>query len=84
MNTGHSTRAGWRNLLLVLGLLAALARAQVTNPLNVNLSEDTDQDGISDADEVALGLDPYNPYNALSALDGAAFIVAWESYVGAS
>ena len=84
MNTEHSTRAGWRNLLLVLGLLAALARAQVTNPLNVNLSEDTDQDGISNADEVALGLDPYNPYNGISALDGAAFIVAWESYLGAS
>jgi hypothetical protein len=56
----------------------------VTNPLNVNLSEDTDQDGISNADEVALGLDPYNPYNGISALDGAAFIVAWESYLGAS
>ena len=84
MNTEHSTRAGWRNLLLVLGLLAALARAQVTNPLNVNLSEDTDQDGISNADEVALGLDPYNPYNGLSTLDGAAFIVAWERYLGAS
>ena len=84
MNTEHSTGAGWRNLLLVLGLLAALARAQVVNTPNLNLSEDTDQDGISDADEVALGLDPYNPYNGISALDGAAFIVAWERYLGAS
>ncbi|MEN9677001.1 MAG: hypothetical protein RIS76_2897 [Verrucomicrobiota bacterium] len=77
-------RAGWRNLLLVSGLLAALAHAQVVNAPNVNLSEDTDQDGISNADEVALGLDPYNPYNGISALDGAAFIVAWERYLGAS
>jgi hypothetical protein len=84
MNTPHSTRARWRNLLLVLGLLAALAHAQVVNPLNVNLSEDTDQDGISNADEIALGLDPYNPYNSLSALDGAVFVVAWERYLGAS
>jgi hypothetical protein len=78
------TRAWQFGLLLVLGLLAALARAQVINPLNVNLSEDTDQDGISNADEIALGLDPYNPYNSLSALDGAVFVVAWERYLGAS
>jgi len=47
-----------------------------------SILEDADLDGITDADELLLSMDPLNPEDGLSDLDGDEIDLAWELSIG--
>ena len=47
-----------------------------------SILEDADQDGMTDVDELLWGMDPFNPEDGLSDLDGDDISLAWEFAIG--
>ena len=47
-----------------------------------SILEDADQDGIRDADELLLKLNPMNPFDGMSDEGGDGLPLAWEIYLG--
>jgi len=47
-----------------------------------SILEDADQDGMTDADEILLGMDPLDPADGLSDFDGDEIDLAWEFAIG--
>ena len=86
-----------KHVLTTLALFTALAAipayvqtsSGVTNsqppiPPSWSILEDSDQDGMKDADELLMGMDPLDPADGLSDLDGDGIDLAWEFAIGSN
>ncbi len=63
-------------------VLAEVADSQLPVPPSWSFLEDADQDGMMDIDEILWGMDPLNPEDGLSDLDGDEIFLAWEFDIG--
>ncbi len=68
--------------LIYLPALSGISPSQTPGPPAWSFLEDADQDGMTDVNEILLGLDPLNPADGLSDLDGDGLSLAWEFVIG--
>jgi hypothetical protein len=68
--------------LIYLPALSGISPSQTPAPPAWSFLEDADQDGMTDVNEILLGLDPLNPADGLSDLDGDGLSLAWEFVIG--
>jgi len=93
--TPHSNSHRLKHALHTLALVSAITVIAVPaqtisgetysqSPVQPSWSflEDADQDAMTDIDEILWGLDPLNPADGLSDLDGDELSLAWEFYIG--
>lgn len=69
-------------VLICFPVLSGVTYSQSLSPPTWNFLVDADQDGLTDVDEIFLGLDPLEPADGLSDLDGDGLSLGWEFSIG--
>ena len=74
--------SGFLTVIIYLPADAQDSSPITPTPPQWSVLEDADQDGLTDLDEFILSLDPLNPLDGLSDVDGDELWLAWEWYLG--